>query len=81
NKEYWRLELASVPGPLTLLTGEASEEDIALAGRLTARYSQGRDRDEVEVILEKGDRESRRRVVPMDPDAELIEELRIEKDG
>lgn len=78
NKEYWRLELASVPGPLTLVTGEPTEKDFTLAARLTARYSQGREMEEVEVVLEKEGFEKRCRVEPLDTDAGVIEELRIQ---
>lgn len=78
NESYWRLELESVPGPLTLVTGNPTEKDFTLAARLTARYSQGRDKKEVEVVLEKGDQEKCCRVEPIDPDAGVIEDLRIE---
>ena len=40
---------ASHGGPLTLVDGDVCEDDLLLAARLTARYSQGRDADEVEV--------------------------------
>lgn len=36
-------------GPLALVDGEASLSDLELAARIVARYSQGRDADQVEV--------------------------------
>lgn len=43
NKFIW-LQTASCSGPLTLMDGtDISAEDIALAARITARYSQGRN--------------------------------------
>lgn len=78
NEGSWRLELSSVPGPLTLIRGEPTKSDFTLAARLTARYSQGRDMEEVEVVLEKGDRKKSCRVKPFNPDSGLIKKLRIE---
>ena len=45
----WLMKAVEVEGPLTLVRGEASDADLNLAARLTARYGQGRDRDEVTV--------------------------------
>jgi len=47
NKFIW-IKTASCPGPLTLMDGnDISAEDIELAARITARYSQGRDEESV----------------------------------
>lgn len=41
--------IASHSGPLTLIDGQLSEDDIELAARICARYSQGRNAEIVEV--------------------------------
>lgn len=43
RKQYPHLRTVTHGGPLALIDGEASEEDIQLAARIVARYSQGRD--------------------------------------
>jgi predicted ribosome quality control (RQC) complex YloA/Tae2 family protein len=43
------LTTTSHPGPLTLIDGQVDEDDVRLAARLVARYSQGRDALEVKV--------------------------------
>jgi tRNA-specific 2-thiouridylase len=47
--QFTSLRTLSHGGPLTLVDGEVCEDDLLLAARLTARYSQGRDADNVEV--------------------------------
>ena len=54
-----RLVPGSHGGPLCLIDGEVSEDDLVLAARLTARYSQGRDADRVEVEVTVRDGEAR----------------------
>ncbi|MSP53333.1 MAG: tRNA (5-methylaminomethyl-2-thiouridylate)-methyltransferase [Gammaproteobacteria bacterium] len=51
RSEFTWLELTSHDGPLTIVDGHPTEEDLLLAARMTARYSQGRDADTVEVQL------------------------------
>jgi len=41
RKIYLHLRPISHPGPLVLIDGEVSEDDIQLAARITARYSKG----------------------------------------
>jgi len=53
------LRTTSHGGPLTLVDGEVSEDDLLLAARLTARYSQGRDAAKVEVEVTLAGREAR----------------------
>ena len=48
---YWHLYATSHTGPLVLLDGDAGEEDLELAARLTARFGQGRDTDLVKVAV------------------------------
>lgn len=47
RKQYPHLSTVSHPGPLALIDGEVNEEELLLAARLVARYSQGRGTDEV----------------------------------
>ena len=51
RSEFTWLELTSHDGPLTIVDGHPTEEDLLLAARMAARYSQGRDADTVEVQL------------------------------
>ena len=70
--QFVHLRTVSHPGPLALVDvdGEPSEEDLHLAARLTARFSQGRDADRVEVEIGGGGRPDRRlQVAPMAPSA------------
>ncbi len=54
KKEFISLLSASHNGPLVLLDGEVSAEDLHLAARITARFGQGRDAEHVDVaILDK----------------------------
>ncbi|VAW94097.1 tRNA (5-methylaminomethyl-2-thiouridylate)-methyltransferase [hydrothermal vent metagenome] len=49
KKQFTHLYISSHPGPLALIEGEISSDELKLAGQIVARYSQGRDADEVEV--------------------------------
>ncbi len=48
-KRFTHLNAVSHPGPLVLLDGTATADDLALAARLTARFGQGRDAASVSV--------------------------------
>ena len=66
RKQFVNLETVSHPGPLALIDGETSEEDIQLAARLVARYSKGRGDDRVELQVSGPDGVSHRlTVVPL----------------
>ena len=68
--QFIHLRTVSHPGPLALVDGEPTEEDLELAARLTARFSQGRDAQRVEVEIGGGGRPARRlSVAPMAPSA------------
>ena len=70
--QFVHLRTVSHPGPLALVDvdGEPSDEDLDLAARLTARFSQGRDAERVEVEIGGGGRPARRvSVAPMAPSA------------
>jgi len=49
RKQFITLRTMSHKGPLTLLDGTASDEDLELAAKIVARFSQGRDADTVDV--------------------------------
>ncbi|TSA39347.1 MAG: tRNA (5-methylaminomethyl-2-thiouridylate)-methyltransferase [Methylococcaceae bacterium] len=54
KKDFISLLAVSHNGPLVLLDGEVSAEDLHLAARITARFGQGREAEQVEVaILDK----------------------------
>lgn len=70
RKQFIYIKTASCSGPLTLLDGsDISAEDIHLAASITARYSQGRDEDEVTVLVGKpGEEERELQVKPLKAD-------------
>ena len=49
RKQYPHLKTTSHGGPLALLDGTPSEDDIQLAARIVARYSQGKNAEQVEL--------------------------------
>ncbi len=49
RKMFTHLKTISHAGPLTLIDGEASEADLLLAAQLTARFSQGKTAESVEI--------------------------------
>ncbi len=68
RKQYVSLCPTSHKGPLVLLDGWPEEADLELAARITARYSQGRDAEQVTVAVRQGDGEERElTVAPMPP--------------
>jgi tRNA U34 2-thiouridine synthase MnmA/TrmU len=51
RSEFVFIETKSHQGPIAIIDGQPTEEDLILAARITARYSQGRDADTVQVKL------------------------------
>ena len=49
RRQFVHLNTVSHTGPLTLIDGEPTNDDLVLAARIAARYSQGRAADEVSV--------------------------------
>lgn len=49
--QFTQLRLSSHNGPLALLDGTSNDEDLELAARVVARYSQGRDAEQVDVDI------------------------------
>lgn len=74
RKQFTNLTTVSHPGPLALVDGEVDEDDLVLAARLTARFSQGRDAPQVQVAVARGDREPRLLDVQPLPAAEIPRE-------
>lgn len=75
RKQYSHLETVSHGGPLVLVDGELTDsEDIELAARLTARFSQGREADKVRVAVTDKDGVSRELDVAPLPPAEVRQE-------
>lgn len=69
KRQYPTLQVTSHGGPLTLIDGEFSDEELVQAASIVARYSQGKSADEV--TLEYADTEGRSRelrVRPASPD-------------
>ena len=55
KKQFITLRTMSHKGPLTLLDGTATDEDLKLAAQIVARFSQGREADTVDVeVTEDG---------------------------
>lgn len=70
KKQFTYIKTASCSGPLALLDGsDISAEDLHLAAAITARYSQGRDREEVTVLIGiPGDEERELVIKPLQAD-------------
>lgn len=70
QKDFISMSSSSHLGPLVLIDGSPSAEDLTLAARITARYGQGREADQVDVdIIDKDGTQRSVRVAPMAPDA------------
>lgn len=68
RKNFTCIETQSCGGPLTLVDGEASEQDLETASRIVARFSQGKNSDRVTVkITRLGGEERILDVLPMPP--------------
>ncbi len=66
RKQYLHMHSRSHPGPLVLIDGDVSENDIELAARIAARFGQGREAKEVALELTDLQGESRTlRVSPL----------------
>ena len=70
------LDSRHIPGPLTLVESRALPEDLELASRITARYSDDKDCKEVEIKVCAPDSETRLlRVQPLE--SRLCDKMRI----
>lgn len=69
RNQFISLTPTSHKGPLALVDGRPNASDLRLAGQIVARYSQGRDADEVSLeINHQGTRTEEIRVAPLTPD-------------
>ena len=59
KNNFINMNCASHRGPLVLIDGQPDEQDLLLAGRITARYGQGRDADEVTIQVREKDKPER----------------------
>ena len=65
KKQFISMNSASHAGPLVLIDGELSAEDVYLAARLVARFGQGREAEQVEITVRQIDGSERNiHVVP-----------------
>ncbi len=75
RKQFISLYTTSHRGPLVLLDGkDISDEDIQLAGRIVARFGQGRDADSVTVQAQWPDGEAKDFTVSPMPAEEIIQD-------
>ncbi|MFC1773640.1 tRNA (5-methylaminomethyl-2-thiouridylate)-methyltransferase [Pseudomonadota bacterium] len=66
RKQYTHLITSSHNGPLVLIDGKIDEDDLELAAQITARFSQGRNADKVDVEIHTLDGDSlTRQVTPI----------------
>jgi tRNA-specific 2-thiouridylase len=69
RRDFTHLFATSHSGPLVLVDGEANDDDLDLAARLTARFGQGRSADRVTVeVYPRGGEMRVLEVAPMPPD-------------
>ncbi len=77
RKQFTFIEIKSHNGPLTLVDGEISDEELRHAARIAARFSQGRNAEEVTVRATRRDGAAMDfRVAPM-PAAEISQDWYI----
>lgn len=70
RSRFTHLEAQSHLGPLALVQGNPVTQDLETAARITARYGQGRDAEQVTVrVVDKNGAESLIAVKPMETDA------------
>ncbi len=70
RRQYTHLYATSHTGPLALIEGDVSEDDLELAARLTARFGKGREAAQVTVaITDQAGRTHTRDVSPLTADA------------
>lgn len=55
KRQFDTMFCASHPGPLTLLEGKLSEDDLVLAAQIVGRYSKGRNEEQVRITLNAKD--------------------------
>ena len=74
RKNFTRIETESCGGPLTLVDGDASEDDLVTASRIVARFSQGKNEDSVTVKITYINGDEKVMEVPPMPPSEIRQE-------
>jgi tRNA U34 2-thiouridine synthase MnmA/TrmU len=74
KKHFSTIETQSHGGPLTLIDGEASDEELKYAARIVARFSQGRDAEKVTVKITRLGGDEKILDVPPMPPSEIKQE-------
>jgi hypothetical protein len=77
KKQFIHLFTTSHPGPLVLLDGEPTDDDLELAARIAARYSKGRTAEQVTLEVHFPGGESRTLEVAPLPPNEVKEEWMV----
>ncbi|MDO9168829.1 MAG: tRNA (5-methylaminomethyl-2-thiouridylate)-methyltransferase [Methylobacter sp.] len=65
KKDFITLKCVDYPGALALVDGSPSAEDLFLSARITARYGQGRDAEQVDVSIT--DKDGSERIIQVKP--------------
>lgn len=69
RKQYINLHSTSHRGPLVLIDGTPSEQDLELAAKITARFCSGRDGSEITIKITRLDgSEQTLEVIPLEPE-------------
>jgi len=76
-KIFTTLKTSSHPGPLVLLDGVANDDDLLLAAKITARFSQGKSAEKVTVETRRNNGEEKVFEVAPLPPSELKEEWHV----
>jgi len=74
KKQFTAIELISHNGPLTLIDGELSDDDLHFASRIATRFSQGRDAESVTVKVTRPTGEELQLDIPPLPVSEIKKE-------
>ena len=74
RKHYTHIETQSCGGPLTLIDGDVTDEDLETASRIVARFSQGKHADRVTVKITRSNGDERILEVPPMPASEIRQE-------
>lgn len=73
RRQFTSIKTVSHEGPLTLVDGPAADDDLLEAAAIVARYSQGRDADQVIVEIREPDGSSSRRTVTPMSSSEVVQ--------
>ncbi len=77
RKSFSSIEIQSHGGPLTLIDGEPSDEELEYAARIAARYSQGREAETVTVKITRQGGEEKVVEIPPMPASEVLQEWHV----